>query len=109
MIGSVLVRASLSTLRMTATVRCGGRRLRSSYVDIMSRTTRILTKNNCSSHAIIITDRCGFTNAIGRLNVYHASGEQGGTAGAPSCLISFDKENTAVLERCGIDGKLVKL
>ena len=45
----------------------------------------------------------------GRLSFYHASGEQGGTAGAPSCLISFDKENTAVLERCGIDGKLVKL
>jgi hypothetical protein len=45
----------------------------------------------------------------GRLSFYHASGEQGGTAGAPSCLISFNKENTAVLERCGIEGKLVKL
>lgn len=45
----------------------------------------------------------------GRLSFYHATGEQGGTAGAPSCLIAFDKENTAVLERCGIEGKLVKL
>ena len=45
----------------------------------------------------------------GRLSFYHTSGEQGGTAGAPSCLISFNKENTAVLERCGIEGKLVKL
>lgn len=28
----------------------------------------------------------------GRLRFYHVTGEQGGTAGAPSCLISFDKE-----------------
>ena len=32
-----------------------------------------------------------------------------GILGAPSCLIAFDKENTATLERCGIEGKLVKL
>lgn len=44
----------------------------------------------------------------GRLSFYHVTGEQGGTAGAPSCLIAFNKENTAVLETCGIDGKLVK-
>ena len=43
----------------------------------------------------------------GRLRFYHVTGEQGGTAGAPSCLISFNKENTAVLETCGIEGKLV--
>lgn len=42
------------------------------------------------------------------LSFYHVTGEQGGTAGAPSCLIAFNKENTAVLETCGIDGKLVK-
>jgi len=45
----------------------------------------------------------------GRLCFHHVTGERGGTAGAPSCLIAFDKENTAALERCGIEGKLVKL
>ena len=45
----------------------------------------------------------------GRLSFYHASGEQGGTAGAPSCLISFDAANTEILKKCGIEGKLVIL
>ena len=43
----------------------------------------------------------------GRLRFYHVTGEQGGTAGAPSCLISFNRENTAALKMCGIEGKLV--
>ena len=43
----------------------------------------------------------------GRLRFYHVTGEQGGTAGAPSCLISFNGENTAALKMCGIEGKLV--
>ena len=45
----------------------------------------------------------------GRLSFFPGTGEQGGTAGAPSCLIAFDKGNTSVLETCGIVGKLVKL
>lgn len=45
----------------------------------------------------------------GRLRFYHVSGEQGGTAGAPSCLIAFDKENTEVLRNCGIEGKFIVL
>lgn len=56
-----------------------------------------------------------FTNADsilfikGRLRFYHVTGERGGSAGAPSCLISFNKENTEALELCGIEGKLVRL
>ena len=60
-------------------------------------------------HELIFPNADSILFIKGRLSFYHASGEQGGTAGAPSCLISFDKENTAVLERCGIEGKLVKL
>lgn len=45
----------------------------------------------------------------GRLSFYHASGEQGGTAGAPSCLISFDAANTEILKNSGIEGKFIKL
>lgn len=45
----------------------------------------------------------------GRLSFYHVTGERGSTAGAPSCLIAFGKANTAVLESCGIEGKLVQL
>lgn len=45
----------------------------------------------------------------GRLSFYHVTGEQGGTAGAPSCLIAFDQANTAILKTCGIAGKLVIL
>lgn len=45
----------------------------------------------------------------GRLSFYHVTGKKGGTAGAPSCLISFNKENTATLQNCGIKGKLIVL
>lgn len=45
----------------------------------------------------------------GRLRFYHVTGEQGDTAGAPSCLISFDKGNTEILKKCGIAGKLILL
>ena len=60
-------------------------------------------------HDLIFPNADSILFIKGRLSFYHASGEQGGTAGAPSCLIAFDKENTAVLERCGIEGKLLKL
>lgn len=45
----------------------------------------------------------------GRLSFYHVTGEKGGTAGAPSCLISFNEANTEVLRNCGIKGKLLLL
>lgn len=45
----------------------------------------------------------------GRLSFHHVSGERGGTAGAPSCLISFDIKNSEVLKNCGIQGKFVLL
>lgn len=43
----------------------------------------------------------------GRLSFHHVTGEQGGTAGAPSCLISFDEQNTEALRASGIKGVLV--
>lgn len=45
----------------------------------------------------------------GRLSFHHVTGERGGTAGAPSCLISFDEQNTEALRRSGIEGKLLLL
>lgn len=45
----------------------------------------------------------------GRLSFHHVTGEKGGAAGAPSCLISFNEANTTILENCGIAGKLIKL
>lgn len=44
----------------------------------------------------------------GRLKFHHVTGEEAGTAGAPSCLIAFNKENTKALENCNLEGKLVK-
>lgn len=45
----------------------------------------------------------------GRLSFYHVTGERGGTAGAPSCLIAFDSYNTEILKNSGIEGKLLLL
>ena len=45
----------------------------------------------------------------GRLSFCHVTGDKGGPAGAPSCLISFDEQNTEVLKKCGIAGKLLLL
>lgn len=45
----------------------------------------------------------------GRLSFHHVNGERGGTAGAPSCLISFDERNSDVLKDCGIRGKFLLL
>nr|DAW59054.1 MAG TPA: DNA N-6-adenine-methyltransferase [Caudoviricetes sp.] len=60
-------------------------------------------------HELVFPNADSILFIKGRLSFYHVTGGQGGTAGAPSCLIAFDKENTAVLERCGIEGKLVKI
>ena len=46
----------------------------------------------------------------GRLFFYTVDGIKAkANSGAPSVLISYDKENTKVLEGCGIKGRLVKL
>ena len=45
----------------------------------------------------------------GRLKFYHVSGTQGDAAGAPSMLISYNKENTEAIRNSGLKGKLVVL
>ena len=45
----------------------------------------------------------------GRLSFHHVTGERGGTAGAPSCLISFNEVNSEILKSCGIKGKFILL
>ena len=42
----------------------------------------------------------------GRLSFYKVNGERSGTAGAPSCLISFNNENTNALLQSGINGHM---
>ena len=46
---------------------------------------------------------------MGRLSFHHVTGERGGTAGAPSCLISFNEVNSEILKSCGIKGKFILL
>lgn len=43
----------------------------------------------------------------GRLAFYHASGLQGGHAGAPSCLIAYGDRNVRALKGSGIVGALI--
>ena len=45
----------------------------------------------------------------GRLCFYTKEGRQGGTAGAPSVLVSYGADNAEALKRSGIDGKLIEL
>jgi hypothetical protein len=45
----------------------------------------------------------------GRLKFYHISGKQGGPANAPSCLISYSKEDTELIKNSGLKGRLVLL
>lgn len=49
----------------------------------------------------------------GRLCFHHVTGERGGTANAPSCLVSYSKEDTEILQialgQGLIHGKLVNL
>lgn len=47
---------------------------------------------------LFLADRIHFCDANGR--------EQRANSGAPAVLVSFDAENLAVLERCGLDGFL---
>jgi hypothetical protein len=45
----------------------------------------------------------------GRIQFYKVTGEQGGTAGAPSVLIAYGKENAEVLKAAEIEGAFVPL
>ena len=45
----------------------------------------------------------------GRLKFYHVSGEQGGTANAPSCLIAYGNNNIKALRDCNLTGKFINL
>ena len=45
----------------------------------------------------------------GRLSFYHVSGEKGGTANAPSCLVIYGSNNIEAVEKSGLKGKLVRL
>lgn len=43
----------------------------------------------------------------GRLSFYHVTGEKGDSAGAPSVLIAYGKENAEILKNCTIKGKFL--
>jgi hypothetical protein len=43
----------------------------------------------------------------GRLKFYHVTGEEGGSAGAPSVLIAYGKENAEILKNCNLKGKFL--
>ena len=45
----------------------------------------------------------------GRLRFYDVNGKRGGTAGAPSVLIAYGKENVEALKRSGLKGYFIKL
>lgn len=45
----------------------------------------------------------------GRLRFYHISGIQGDSAGAPSVLIAYGKNNAEILKNCNIEGKFILL
>lgn len=45
----------------------------------------------------------------GRLRFYNVKGDRGGTAGAPSILIAYGRENVEALRNSGLKGKLIEL
>ena len=45
----------------------------------------------------------------GRVKFYNVDGTQGGTAGAPSCLIAYGSINVQALACSGLDGRVVSL
>ena len=42
----------------------------------------------------------------GRLSFYHVTGKKGGTAGAPSMLVTWDDDNANILWQAVMDGKI---
>jgi len=45
----------------------------------------------------------------GRLKFFHVNGVEGDSAGAPSVLIAYGKNNVESLKNCGIKGKFIDL
>lgn len=45
----------------------------------------------------------------GRLRFHHVTGERADSAGAPSVLIAYGKENAEILKNCNIEGKFLYL
>ena len=45
----------------------------------------------------------------GRLRFYTGDGVQGGSANAPSCLVSYGKMDTEILKNCSLKGKFILL
>ncbi|MEA5425396.1 DNA N-6-adenine-methyltransferase [Arcicella lustrica] len=45
----------------------------------------------------------------GRLNFYTVKGIEGDSAGSPSVLIAYGKQNARILQKCGLEGKFIQL
>lgn len=45
----------------------------------------------------------------GRLQFHKVTGEKGGSAGAPSVLVAYGKDNAEILKNCDIKGKFIQL
>jgi hypothetical protein len=76
--------------------------------------------NNCIALTFARTETNMFFNSVwdkadavlfikGRLSFYHISGKKGDSAGAPSVLIAYGKNNAEILRNCGIKGKFIQL
>lgn len=56
---------------------------------------------------LIFPNTCAILFIKGRLRFYHISGKHADAAGAPSCLIAFDRYNAEMLSRSGITGWII--
>ena len=65
--------------------------------------------DTASFHANVFNQADSILFIKGRLKFYHVSGKQGDSAGAPSCLVSYNKENSQYLKKSNIKGKLIIL
>jgi hypothetical protein len=65
--------------------------------------------DTASFHANVFNQADSILFIKGRLKFYHVSGKQGDSAGAPSCLVSYNKENSQYLKNSNIKGKLIIL
>jgi hypothetical protein len=65
--------------------------------------------DTASFHANVFNQADSILFIKGRLKFYHVSGKQGDSAGAPSCLVSYNKENSQYLKNSNIKGKLIQL
>jgi len=65
--------------------------------------------DTASFHANVFNQAHAILFIKGRIKFYHSSGKQGDSAGAPSCLVSYNAENTQYLKNSNIKGKLIQL